>query len=1011
MTSKSNPYIAGSPVKGEEMFFGREDIFKEIRAHLIGKEQDNPIIIWGQRRTGKTSVLCQLERRLNQSVGQERYITALVDVQNLNLNGLDNFLWDLADEMQSKLPEVTLDDVAFKQNARSAFRAFLGAVHASLGKQQRLLLMFDEAMHLQGAVQKGTLKIEIFDYLRSLMQHQPKISFVFSLGSIMEREKLLPEFSLMLNVACSLHVSFLDEPSARALITAPVAELYHFSEEAISHLLALTHRHPYFTQVVCHTLFTHWEKQFFTEVTPADIDGVLDEATALAIVNLKFIWDDSSPTEKLVLAAIGELPTDQVNVANLAKQLKQAGIPLKEREITQVLDQLTKREIITKPNLYVALMGRWLAKEKPLKAVKEEVGEEVTAEDMSVEEVQYINYDTSHDYLGEVELDKDEISIGRSKDNTIPLDDPAVSKKHAKITRGRDGKYYLEDMGSSIGTRINGQPITTPVILQKDCIIRIGSVQMTYNGDRKLSLSYRHGFELQAYHVYIKVYKGKEIKRHLLEDISLKILPGELVALFGGSGSGKFYLFDVLNGTRPPKEGYVLIEEKDLYWHLHFNQYCYDIGYVPLENIVHNELTIQEALEYALRLHFNPTEENIDERINYILTEVELFGLKHNLIKNLSGGQLKRVNVAVALISDPKVIFLDEPTLGTDGKIMGILRKEANNGKTVVLVTNNTEYLNLCNKIAFIVEGKLAFYGTPNESKIFFVEKSFTKIYEMMISLRKDYFVEKFISSKFYVPPTPPSLRIIENPQPKRGILESISLEISSVEHQTPILLFRQLKILFRSWENMLFPFIPILTPVLLYFVIKVFVAQFILFLMTCAGTLNVYISLQEIVKEFQIYKWERLNVFAYLASKLIVLFGVSFCQAVLMTFIVHLVIGFPLGGLTLLGLPIIITITLVTFASSCFGLFLSALNARWKLGNLIVTLFLILQVGLAGVLFPSSLSAITITYWGTKALGYTINHEFGYWLISNLFLLGWTTFWIIATGIILYFGQRKHES
>ncbi len=744
--------------------------------------------------------------------------------------------------------------------------------------------------------------------------------------------------------------------------------------------------------------------------------------------------------------------------------------------------------------------------------------------------LQYLNYDKhindtyvpDPDYLGTFELKGNEIFIGRNEGNTIPLRDPNISRKHAKITRDKDGKYRLEDMGSSVGTYVNGQEIKTSVVLQKNCVIQIGPVQMIYDGDKKLFSSYRRGFELRAENICCEQENSGKLK-----NVSLKILPGEFVALLGSSGAGKSTVLKTLNGTHRPDKGNVLIEGEDLY--LHFNEYCYHMGYVPQADIVHKELTIKEALEYAIRLHSNATKENIEERVNDILNKLlseteQKNGLKDRLIEKISGGQCKRVNIAVALISDPKVIFLDEPTSGLDPaldrEVMDLLRKQAINGKTIVLVTHNVENLDLCSKIAFIVAGgRLAFYGTPAEAKTFFIEEpetkpdpnsvekikgaitpvqiksvqeekkkeiTFAEIYTIISNPEKaQKFVEKYarqtgvslkedIENKKIGISVAKSIssgtkivkkiyRIISDSQEREKFVESIS----SVEYQTQVLLSRQLKILSKSPGGMLFTFaIPILISALLYFVAKkdifvkandfqeVFMAQVVLFLMACAGTFSVLIPLEEIAKEFPIYQRERLinlNIVAYLASKLIVLFGVNFCQAMLMTFIVHLTIGFPSGGVTPFGLmpilaaipEIIITITLVAFASSCFGLFLSALSAQWKkLGNLgmmqIVIIFLVLQVVLAGVILPlpsssKSFSAVTFTHWGTKALGSTINmaklkqpyalnpalnqwvpfdykYEFGYWFTSNLCLVGWASFWIIATVVILYFGQEIGE-
>jgi formylglycine-generating enzyme required for sulfatase activity len=377
---RSNPYIVGAPIKGEEMFFGRDDIFEAVKARLIGQYQDNVIVIFGQRRTGKTSVLYQMGRHLNAQ--DERYITVLIDLQGLTLSGMGEFLWGLAGTIQRALRrDYALDlphpdRVTFQQDAKGTFRdAFLPQLSKAVDRR-RLLLMFDEADRFEEAVRSGYLDPSVFGYLRNLMQHEQKLSFIFSLGS--KLEQMGPEYALMFNTALYLQVSFLSEDAARALVTRPVVDLYTFEEDAIKRLLALTSCHPYYTQLLCHTLFTRWEREGWARVTATEVDAVLDEAVNLAMDNLQYIWKEANETEKLILAALAEIGSPNTSRSALTSHLEQMDIHLNPSDVTRALNRLDKHQVIVslvRPCLTVELVRRWLAQEKPLAWAHAEMGQ------------------------------------------------------------------------------------------------------------------------------------------------------------------------------------------------------------------------------------------------------------------------------------------------------------------------------------------------------------------------------------------------------------------------------------------------------------------------------------------------------------------------------------------------------------------------------------------------------------------------------------------------------------
>lgn len=220
-----NPYIAGNPITGAEMFFGRQDVFVFIQQALIGKHRDNVIVLYGQRRTGKTSALYQMPRRLG-----PRYVSIFIDLHGLALEGLDGFLWELANSIarglrrEYRIELAPLARDAFRANPRHAFEnEFLPRVWAALG-ERHLLLMLDEAIRLQEQVQARKLEPETFAYLRYLMQHFERLNFLFALGEGLE--SMTKEYASLFSVGLYKKISFLEPAAARALITQPVQEFF-----------------------------------------------------------------------------------------------------------------------------------------------------------------------------------------------------------------------------------------------------------------------------------------------------------------------------------------------------------------------------------------------------------------------------------------------------------------------------------------------------------------------------------------------------------------------------------------------------------------------------------------------------------------------------------------------------------------------------------------------------------------------------------------------------------------
>jgi ABC-type multidrug transport system ATPase subunit/pSer/pThr/pTyr-binding forkhead associated (FHA) protein len=325
-------------------------------------------------------------------------------------------------------------------------------------------------------------------------------------------------------------------------------------------------------------------------------------------------------------------------------------------------------------------------------------------------------------------LSDSEITIGRNPDNKLVLAHPQVSAHHARLVH-EGGAYRIFDLNSTNHVYVNSE-LTTNQLLKLGDEIRIGPYKFVYESTHLTQYDESNYIRINAHD--LKKFGNNNVI--LLNNISLSIPPRKLVALVGGSGAGKTTLMSALNGLRPSQEGTVLYNGKDLYHNL--AAFSDQLGYVPQDDIVHRDLTVERALYYAakLRLPSDFTHEQIDQRINEVLEDVEMTGRRHLLVKKLSGGQRKRVSIALELLANPSVFFLDEPTSGLDPgldrKMMFLLRKLADQGHTIIVVTHATNNINTCDYICFLAQGgRLAYFGPPEEAKSYFDKSDFAEIY------------------------------------------------------------------------------------------------------------------------------------------------------------------------------------------------------------------------------------------------------------------------------------------
>jgi len=309
---------------------------------------------------------------------------------------------------------------------------------------------------------------------------------------------------------------------------------------------------------------------------------------------------------------------------------------------------------------------------------------------------------------------RDSITIGRSADNDIVVPDVLASLHHAKLVTTEAG-VQLQNTGG--GTFVNGVSISHTALGEND-IVTIGNVDFAFtNGTlepRTRPAATTGGVELRDVSLTI------ERDTVLLDRISLDARPGTLTAVIGPSGSGKSTLSRVIVGSVQPTSGSVSFDGRDL--HVEYASLRSRIGMVPQDDVVHGRLTVTQALEFAAELRMPADTNDADRRrvIAQILSELELSAHATTRIDKLSGGQRKRVSVALELLTGPSLLVLDEPTTGLDPAldraVMTMLRRLADAGRVIVVVTHSLTFLDECDRVLLLAPGgKAAFYGPPDE--------------------------------------------------------------------------------------------------------------------------------------------------------------------------------------------------------------------------------------------------------------------------------------------------------
>lgn len=609
------------------------------------------------------------------------------------------------------------------------------------------------------------------------------------------------------------------------------------------------------------------------------------------------------------------------------------------------------------------------------------------------------------------------LTVGRSPDSDIVVRDVLASRHHAIVHNVPSG-LEIDDLGSANGTFVGGARVSRAQLTDGD-VVTIGntdfSVQEGQLVPRQAVTPTAGGLRVDGVGLTI------EGGRRLLEDVTFAAGPGSLTAVIGPSGAGKTTVATIISGSASPTEGVVEFEGRSV--HTEYSVLRSRIGMVPQDDVVHRQLTIRQALGYAAELRLPPdtTRADRDDVIAEVLDELQLSEHADTRVDRLSGGQRKRASVAMELLTGPSLLILDEPTSGLDPaldrQIMATLRRLADSGRVVVIVTHSLSYLEMCDQVLLLAPGgKTAYVGPPDRVGAALGSTDWADIFARVAADPDGVFAEyRATRPEVAVPPPSP-------PGPLgRPVHTSRRKQLSTVAR-------RQLRLIRADRGYLIFlsllPFVlgglALLVPGDTGFGpsgddVSGELTQILVVLILGAAFMGCSLTIRDLVGERMVYQRERaagLLPSAYLTAKVVVFCAAAIVQSVIMVLIVFVGKGFPGRGSMIPSgsVELIVDIAATTCCCVLLGLALSSVarSNEQVLPMLVVTIMaqLVMCGGLITITGRAVLEQFAWLFpsrWGFSAAASTVDlvtnatgtesdtlwqHTASWWLLSIAVLL-----------------------
>jgi len=380
-----NPYIVGNPIRSREMFFGRLDEFHFIARALDDGRKAALIVLFGERRSGKSSILYQIQ---NGQLG-EAFLPIFVDMQIMagiasEAEFFSRLITDTGKALGKEAPKITSNILRpDDSNAAEGFRQFLWALKEHFPGRAPLLLI-DEYEILENKITEGCLSRNVLTFFGGLLESE-QVSFVFTGSKRLESHNAELWGSELLQKATSRKISFLTRDDTTRLVTQPLENKVTFAPEVLEQIYALTAGQPFYTQLICQNLVYHLNEVKKHVVEKADLEKVVEGILENPPPQLIFNWGEHSPEHKLTLALLAEFsqkPGRYLSTASIRHRIKQSklDIVLNEAKLKTWLTDLCKDEYLLQQDYRFSfrldLFRRWIRHDHNIWQVKKEIGQE-----------------------------------------------------------------------------------------------------------------------------------------------------------------------------------------------------------------------------------------------------------------------------------------------------------------------------------------------------------------------------------------------------------------------------------------------------------------------------------------------------------------------------------------------------------------------------------------------------------------------------------------------------------